>query len=395
MSGMKGGQGPREESPSPVEFDYEALAAFGRRIRPILYPLTLALLTTFITLAFGVCAFLGLENRIPEEGWLAIWNRWDAPHFQDVAQNGYPDQVGPREFLIAYLPVFPLAIWVVRWIFRDWHLAAFLLSNVCCAAAFVYFFLLNRLEYDRRTARWAVLFLATFPTAYFLHAAYSESLFLLCTVAAFYHARRGQWLLCGILGMLATGTRIPGLAIVPPLTLEYLYQRNFRWRKIRWDFAFLALIPLGILAYFFINYHYFGDALHFLGPQRKVWGAFLRSPFPEASANWYGVWHAKPSERVLQYGGPLVAFVIATGCVLVAPFKLRPCYALYLAFSWVLIFSNNYPVCSPRYLLPVFPLFMLIARLCRQHWLRDAVVFMSVMFYALCTLHYVRGWWTF
>jgi hypothetical protein len=37
----------------------------------------------------------------------------------------------------------------------------------------------------------------------------------------------------------------------------------------------------------------------------------LRWPFPSVEANWYGVWHARASERVLQYGGPFVAFVLA------------------------------------------------------------------------------------
>ena len=53
------------------------------------------------------------------------------------------------------------------------------------------------MEYDARLARRAVLFCAVFPTVYFLHIAYSEAIFLLLSVGAFYHARRGQWLICG------------------------------------------------------------------------------------------------------------------------------------------------------------------------------------------------------
>ena len=85
--------------------------------------------------------------------------------------------------------------------------------------------------------------------------------------------------------MLATGARVPGIAIVPPLVLEYLQQRNFRWREIRWDIAFLALVPLGALAYLWINYRYFGDPLHFLTAQKQFWLGFVRWPFPSVVSN--------------------------------------------------------------------------------------------------------------
>ena len=375
--------------------DRPARSIARKGLQSIQYPLALFFLTTVFTFCFGVCAYLVLENKMPPEGWLGMWNRWDAPHYLDLAQNGYPHEAGVREFLLVLLPLYPLTIRLAYWIVRDWEIAALLVSNLCCAGAFVYFFLLNRLEYSERAARRALFFLAIFPTAYFLHVGYAESLFLLLSIAAFYHARRGQWLLCGLLGMLATATRIPGIALLPPLAFEYLQQKQFRRREIRWDVLSLALLPLGAIIYIYICYYNVGSAFHFLDLQRKVWGAFLRWPFPSVAANWYGVWHAKASERVLQYGGPFVAFVLATVALGVAPFRLRACYTIYLGVSWVLIFSNNYPVCSPRYLLAVFPFFMLLAQLCRRAWVRDSVVFVSLLFYAFCTTCLVRGWWTF
>ena len=103
----------------------------------------------------------------------------------------------------------------------------------------------------------------------------------------------------------------------------------------------------GAVIYIYICYRNYGSAFHFLDLQRKIWGVFLRWPFPSVVGNWQGVWHAKASERVLQYGGPFVAFVLAMAALVIAPFRLRACYAIYLGVSWVLIFSNNYPVCSP------------------------------------------------
>jgi hypothetical protein len=365
------------------------------QLRLVRYPIALSLCTTAATFAFGVCAVLAFEKTVPAESWLAIWQRWDALSFLDLAQHGYPHEVGSREYLIAWLPVFPMAIRIAHLLIPNWHAAAVVLSNVCCAGALTYLFLLARMEYEAEFAQRAVLFCAIFPTAYFLHIAYSEAIFLLLSVGAFYHARRGQWLICGVFGMLATGARVPGIALLPPLALEYLQQRNFRLRDIQWDIAFLALVPLGALAYLWINYRYFGDPLHFLAAQKQFWYGFVRWPFPSVAGNWYGVNHSSADSRLIQYGGPLAAFAITSAALVVAPFLLRPCYALYLALSWIMVFCNNFPLCSPRYTLAIFPIFIQLARITRRAWLRDSVAFLSTLFYAICAMHFARGWWGF
>lgn len=371
---------------------FSSLAASLRQVQ---YPIALSFGTTVATFAFGVCAVLAFEKTVPAGSWLAIWQRWDALCLLDLAQHGYPQQGSSREYLIAWLPVFPMAIRLMHLIIRNWQAAAVVLSNLCCAGALTYLFLLARMEYNIELARRAVLFCVIFPTAYFLHVGYSEAIFLLLSIAAFYHARRAQWLICGVFGILATGTRVPGIAILPPLALEYLQQRNFQWRAIRWNVAFLALVPLGGVAYLWINYHSFGDPLHFLAAQKQFWSGFVRWPLSSVAGNWYGINHSSADARLIQYGGPLAAFMVTTAAVIAAPFSLRPCYALYLALSWIIVFFNNFPLSSPRYILSVFPIFILLARITGRAWLRDSIAFLSALFYAICAMHFARGWWGF
>ena len=234
------------------------------RLRVLRFPIAIALCSTVVTFAFGFCAYLVIENAMPPEGWLGIWNRWDATHYLELAQSGYTaDASDEQRFMIVFFPLYPHLIYLAHFLIPDWHVAAVVLSNVCCAGAFCYCFLLTEKEFGRRAAKVAVFYFSIFPTAYFLHIGYSESLFLVLTIGAFYYARLGRWLPCALLGMLATGSRISGLAIMLPLAFEYLHQKNFRWRQIRWDGAFLGLIPLGLLAYLYLNYHYFGDPLKF------------------------------------------------------------------------------------------------------------------------------------
>src|SRR5207248_7370900 len=111
------------------------------------------------------------------------------------------------------------------------------------------------------------------------HVAYSESIFLFLTIGAFYYARQARWLPCALLGMLATSSRLSGLAIMLPLGFEYFQQTDFRWRKIRWDAALLALIPIGLVVYLYLNYYYFGDPLRFLQYEREQFFSYFCFPF--------------------------------------------------------------------------------------------------------------------
>jgi len=56
--------------------------------------------------------------------------------------------------------------------------------------------------------------------AFSLLAVYTESLFLACTVAAFYHARRGQWAFAGLAAHLAGLTRLNDFLLTLPFAYE-------------------------------------------------------------------------------------------------------------------------------------------------------------------------------
>ena len=127
-----------------------------------------------------------------------------------------------------------------------WHLAAGL---VVALAAFLwglaYVYRLAREDLDDRSATRAVLLLCAFPFAVFYGAPYSESLFLLATVAAFFHARRGEWGVACVWGALAGLTRPNGFVLCIPLALLALRARAGSPR------AWLAVAaPLGGLAAF-------------------------------------------------------------------------------------------------------------------------------------------------
>jgi len=112
---------------------------------------------------------------------LDVWARWDSGWFLRIAQDGYA-----TESSAAFFPLYPtLAGGLGRVLLGHYVLAGVVVS---LAAAFGAFVLLHRLAEDRlgaEGARRTVLYLALFPTALFLQAVYSESLFLVLALAAF------------------------------------------------------------------------------------------------------------------------------------------------------------------------------------------------------------------
>ncbi len=78
-----------------------------------------------------------------------------------------------------------------------------------------------------RAARATVLAFALFPVAFFLNAVYTEALFVAFTAGAYWAADvRRHFLLAGILGAFAAGTRNFGVLLLIPLFYEWLRNRR-------------------------------------------------------------------------------------------------------------------------------------------------------------------------
>jgi Gpi18-like mannosyltransferase len=107
-------------------------------------------------------------------------------------------------------------------------------------------------------AKAALLLFITFPAAVFLHAGYTESLFLFLTLLSFYLIEKKLYVAAALFGGLTSATRLVGI-IMP--TLFALLPIPFR-KKL----PLILISTVGILAYcsfLFINYHnplYFAEA---------------------------------------------------------------------------------------------------------------------------------------
>ncbi len=357
-------------------------------------PLVTVLVTKLLVLGFGaaVAALAGYPMRGMGDV-LAVWNRWDAPHYLDLARYGYESE-GERRLFIVFFPLYPWLVRVVAWGVGDFLVAAFIVSGVSSVAAGLLLFRLVRLDAPEDVARRAVLALFLFPTGYFLHIGYTESLFLALTLGAFLAARKGRWGIAGALGGLAGLTRLNGLLLFPALAAE-AYDRYRRLGRLPAGCAWLVVIPLGTAVYLLLNFWVMGDPLAFVAIQRSHWHKSLGWPWVGLRETFRSLFWRTPYEAHMVGFQELFYAAVGLAATVAAARCLRPSYTLWMGLNWLLSVSTTFVLSVPRYTLMLFPLFPLVAHLPpRSVWWR-AYLTWSVGWLGYFSSQFALGRWAF
>jgi len=121
--------------------------------------------------------------------WFALWDQWDFGYYQKIAEFGYEAKDGS----LAFYPLFPWLLRLVAYISGSYLAAGLIVSGIASVAAAVLLRRLVQLDYDSGVALRSVWFFLIFPTGYFLHVGYSESLFLALAFGSVLAARVDRW----------------------------------------------------------------------------------------------------------------------------------------------------------------------------------------------------------
>jgi hypothetical protein len=342
---------------------------------------------------------------------LAPLARWDSVWYLRIADSGYGDSA-PRA---AFFPLYPLLVRAVATPLGGSEAALLVAAYALSLAAFLAaLFLLHRLtelELGRRLAGPTLLLLAVFPAAVYFGVPYSESLFLLLAVGAFYAARTGHWAWAGVCAGLGSGTRSAGLLLLIPVVMLWWGSRPRRPR----DAAWLALAPLGIAAYAAWLGLVEGDALRFLDVQ-AAWSRHLAVPLTGA---WDGLVAAVDGVRQLASGSRTpVYFEVAAGdpfriaainvmLFVTLVFAVFACVGVWRRLpraygAWVaasLLLPLTFPVTPqplmslPRFVAVLFPLFMWLAIVCDERRITDLVAVGFAVGLGLFTAQYASWHW--
>lgn len=118
---------------------------------------------------------------------------------------------------VVWPPLFPFLIRVANNIFNNPALSSLVVSNISALVAFYLIYQLITETISEPVAKKSIQLLAIFPTAFFLVAGYSESLFLVFVAGFFLALRRNNPILGGVLYGLAILTRLTGMVFILPM----------------------------------------------------------------------------------------------------------------------------------------------------------------------------------
>jgi Gpi18-like mannosyltransferase len=346
------------------------------------------------------------EAGPPFSGALEVWNRWDTGHYVNIALNGY----NPATENPAFFPLYPLLMSILDPVLPgDMLVTGLIVASAACVVALTMVARLVEDLFGVDTGQRTTLYLMAFPFAFYLVAAYTESLFLALSVASLYCMRRGHWWYAGALAGLASATRQAGVLLALAFAVEYLRQREWKPARIRWNAAAVVLVPTGVIGFMIYSWLTLGDPLSFVHVQ-VFWGRDLSMP-------WIGTAGAlEQAGAVAAEGTPfhpgvvlnvidLIAVPVTIALLVlsvVGRWRLGP-QSWYLTvfgaatFLMVLLtpIGRGLPPLHgvPRYAVEILPAFIVVARMGANRYVERFYLFPAIGVQAVLLLAYFNNIW--
>jgi Gpi18-like mannosyltransferase len=324
-----------------------------------------------------------------EQKWdiASLHARWDSFWYLDIAQNGYSfDEYNPWGlYNIVFFPLYPFLIKLISFLTAgNFILAGWVLSSIFLLLALFYFFKLAKEFHPEINPYSPILFLLIFPTAFFLNAVYTESLFLFLSLATFYYGLKKKFMCAGVFGLFASLTRVTGILLFIPLIWEYLKNNNFRLKSVlNLNILPIFLVPLGTFSFFLYHHFKFGNFFLFLEIQ-KNWG--------RAFTLQKGHFDFFSNPAIVNFILDVFFIVFALTILYFVFRRLRPSYGLYMIATIAIALSTGTFMSIGRYILVLFPIYILLASI-KNQYLQQAWTFISILLLALYTILFVNNYW--
>lgn len=360
-----------------------AWSATSPRFRAVTFAVSVGISTRIAVLLVGY--FGAVTIPFPADAPFAFsrasagWDlprRWDAGWYLSVARDGYrwTGDVASSQNL-NFFPAYPLLVRAVASLSSFSHVAseaalgwtATGVSIVVFAAALAYLYWFVEEQFGSAVAERSVILLAGYPFAVFFGAVYSESLFLLSAIAAWYHFRRDELTRAIVFGLIAGLCRPNGALLAIPLLIEMLGRRSFSVMKCAG-----ALAPiLGMMLFSGYAYHLTGHPFVWVESQRAAFGRTYHSlndtiwvelkVFSDIGiAQYVGAW----PWRTLN----LAPTLLSLGAVWPVARRLGLAAGLFVLLNTLLPLLNGGLISMGRYTSVLFPIFVWFASVVSGRW---------------------------
>jgi Gpi18-like mannosyltransferase len=364
-------------------------ARFNQTVREVLIDFAatrLAIIVIAELAAVIIAQRAGTHVQESSHALLAVWGRWDAVHYLDIATQGYQGTD------MAFFPLYPLLIRIVGALAGNHLIAGLLISNASFFFGLLFLYKLLEREYDRAVARRAIFYVSIFPTAVYFTAVYSESLFFMLTVASFYYMRNRSWWLAGLFGFFAALTRVEGILLIVPFLIEWWSQERPLAAKSFANLFAGLLVPLGLVVYMAYLWVLRADPLYFSHVQIH-WNRHLAAPWVSL-ANAFGKTVHGAGPQVVANQSLEIGFTLLMIAVLLGGWhSLRPSYIAYMTLSILVPMSTSNLMSMPRFALVLFPMFAILARWGERPWVNNVILAFSLPLLGLFTVLFADWYW--
>lgn len=331
--------------------------------------LSIIVVIVMVTITIG----LGIQRNhiVPINSWtpshyygepnnrLSFLANWDGGGYISIAKHGYSSG------LTNLFPLYPLLIHIINKILSSPLISGLLISWFSLIGA-IYFYIKIIKNYfniqDNLEALRGVLIFLLYPSAIFLIANYTESLFAFLSLGAIYFALKHKYLYSGLFCLFATATHINGLFTLL-LVLLILFEEKEKLINIAKTFL---IGIMGIIGYMIFLKVKFKNALEFLSQQKAHHGWLQHTIIPVLA-------HINPIEYL---------FILLIIISIIYWWPRRKSFAIY-SFLFLLI-----PIAGgtfggfTRYTLMIFPLQLMIFKLTQK----------KVLVFGLCLALITIGW---
>ena len=315
----------------------------------------------------------------------AYWTRWDGHHYIGLIENWYVNEGDPRLHIV-FFPLYPA-------IGRLIHLAtglsatacAYLVSNLAFLGCGIVMFYLAEITYGKNAGLRAMWLMNLSPLTLFCSTAYTESVFMLTTLAAVCLARRKKFFWAVVMGALSANSRMVGMATAIPIFYEML-RASGAPRLRRYAVCVLSVLPvsLGLMAYLALNWQITGDPFRFLTYQSEHWSQNFGSLYNTLKYTMVNAFEFYDTGYRIGVWIPQTLAILMGLILFIA--VMRRGHPGDMGYSLVYYYCSIAPtwlLSGPRYLTAMYTAYPLMTTLFRRRW---AFVALCMLFGALCVL---------
>lgn len=293
------------------------------------------------------------ENLATPGDWhyalVGVWERFDTLWYLRISQHGYDLPQG-----VVFYPLYPAAIRSAR-LALPVTVAALLVSTVAAFFFFLGLLRLGRAELAGEARVRMILLVCVWPTSFVLFAGYAESLLLALILWAVIFARDERWWPATLCGVLAGVCRPSGVLVAIPLALLALRSR-------RVSSMIVLLTPIGLLSYW--GWLRWTGRLSVVEAYRIYQGATLAPPWASVREALRIIVIEHDGLLAIKLGLVVLMLALSLRREVRLEDKLFACAVI----LQMLLYTGRPLLGAARYLLPVYPAFVMLGSYAARRW---------------------------